>query len=347
MSEKLSWASKWVSAAIWLGILGLLAFAVRDVRLDEVLSVLAKLSRGQLTWLVVLNAVIILLLSVRWWMILRGFGYALGLVDLVRLRLAAFAVNYFTPGPQFGGEPLQVAVLHRRFGIPVPGAASGVGIDKLIELAANLGFLLLGLGLVIAGELFDLPMQPPAAITLALLAALPVAYLGVLRMGVTPFAALAGWVAQRTGAVGRLRSTMTTVAQVEKSAGRFCRREPRVLVGAFLISTLTWAFMVLEFWWMADFLGVRMSVVQTIATLAVVRLAFLTPLPGGLGALEVSLAWLGESMGWGAAMGISLGVLIRTRDLLLGGLGLWQGGTLIADAPRIGRRFLIPPSHNG
>ena len=84
--------------------------------------------------------------------------------------------------------------------------------------------------------------------------------------------------------------------------------------------------MILEFYSMAVFLGVPLTFFQLIALLTAARLAFLLPLPGGLGTLEASQVWALSLMGFSPAAGIGLSLLIRLRDVLLGLLGLWWGG---------------------
>jgi len=55
-------------------------------------------------------------------------------------------------------------------------------------------------------------------------------------------------------------------------------------------------------------------------------LAFLVPLPGGLGALEASQVFALGAFGVSAASALGVTLLIRARDLLIGGLGLLLAG---------------------
>ena len=85
---------------------------------------------------------------------------------------------------------------------------------------------------------------------------------------------------------------------------------------------------------MADFLGAHLSFSQTLAGLTASMLAFLLPLPGGLGALEASQVYTLTAMGYASAIGISLTLLMRGRDLLNGGIGLLLAGKFIRDIHR-------------
>ena len=75
---------------------------------------------------------------------------------------------------------------------------------------------------------------------------------------------------------------------------------------------------------MSAFMGHPLSIGQLMAVVITARLAFFTPLPAGLGVLESALPWLTEALGQGSALGLSLCLIIRFRDLLfsLAGLGL-------------------------
>ena len=80
--------------------------------------------------------------------------------------------------------------------------------------------------------------------------------------------------------------------------------------------------MVFEYWLMTYFLGLRLSLMQAVSTLTAARLAFLTPLPGGLGALEASQVLALQTLGLESTYGISISLLIRLRDILFGLAGL-------------------------
>ena len=80
--------------------------------------------------------------------------------------------------------------------------------------------------------------------------------------------------------------------------------------------------MIGEYMLITSFLGINLHSGQTIAAWTTSWLAFLVPLPGGLGALEASQVLTLGSFGISAALAISVTLLIRARDLLIGGLGL-------------------------
>jgi uncharacterized membrane protein YbhN (UPF0104 family) len=80
--------------------------------------------------------------------------------------------------------------------------------------------------------------------------------------------------------------------------------------------------MISEYMLITSFLGVNLHNWQTVAGWATSWLSFLVPLPGGLGALEASQVFTLGAFGMSAALALSVALLIRARDLLIGGLGL-------------------------
>jgi uncharacterized membrane protein YbhN (UPF0104 family) len=80
--------------------------------------------------------------------------------------------------------------------------------------------------------------------------------------------------------------------------------------------------MVSEYMLIVSFLGIELQSWQTIAAWTTSWLAFLVPLPGGLGSLEASQVFTLGAFGVSAALAIGVTLLIRARDILIGGLGL-------------------------
>jgi len=117
---------------------------------------------------------------------------------------------------------------------------------------------------------------------------------------------------------------MDAMAQGEAMAETLFRGHRGQFLLANLLSLGHWLGVFAEFWLMSVLLGLPLSLGQVTAVVAVARLSFFTPLPAGIGVLESALPWVTAALGLGAALGISLCLIIRFRDLLfsLTGLGL-------------------------
>lgn len=308
---------------LWLFAPLLLWLALRDVDFANVLAALGKLGVWQIAALVILNALALLAFSGRWWIILRAQGHPIPYLTLARYRTAAFGVSYFTPGPQFGGEPLQVYLLQRNHNVPGPVAAASTAVDKVLELLANFAFLAFGL-LVIARQNVVPGLADGNVVgALLVLLALPLGFLATAWFGWSPLTRLMALAPIRSP---RYQQACGAVRESESQVTLFCRQQPASLLWALAFSILSWGLILIEYWLSMSFLGLPLTSLQLIVALTINRLAFLVPLPGGLGALESSQVLAMTALGLPPAVGITQSLLIRARDVAVGGLGLWWGG---------------------
>jgi uncharacterized protein (TIRG00374 family) len=272
---------------------------------------------------------VMLTLSSRWWVVLSGLGYKVNYISLSAYRLAAFGLSYFTPGPQFGGEPFQIYLLRVRHGVPATSGTASVTLEKVIELVGNFTFLLVGLALIARLEFFAGQVGTGFIVLAIFLLGLPLALLFVIARGMRPFSGLMkrtpSLIKDRIPAWSRWQNGAIAV-EVEMML--FFREKPVHLIAAMAFSLLTWIMLVTEYWLMLRFLDLQLTFDETIAVLTTARLAFLTPLPGGLGALEAGQGFAFQRLGYSVAEGLSVGLLIRARDVVFGAVGLALGSLL-------------------
>jgi uncharacterized protein (TIRG00374 family) len=316
---------------------GLLWLTLRTVVWGEVWATLRRLGLAQLAALAVANGVVLATFSLRWWLLLYAQGYALPYPRLILYRLITFAVSYFTPGPHFGGEPLQVYLVAKRHDVPTPVATAAVVLDKVLELLVNFLFLAGGVLLILQRQLLPGWLATQVLLAGTLLLLIPGLLLIALARGRHPLSGLLcrfeiAW-HRLTGRPRAVLWTETSVYQTiyasETQSSVLCREQPRVLLLALAASLLSWLGIIGEFWLMTAVLGLELSPGGAITALVAARVAILLPLPAGLGALEASQALAMRSLGLTAAAGVSMSLLIRTRDVLLGLLGLWLGGVTL------------------
>jgi uncharacterized membrane protein YbhN (UPF0104 family) len=154
---------------------------------------------------------------------------------------------------------------------------------------------------------------------------IPLIHLSLLYRGRYPLSSL---LRAASSIIGN-RDWVRLIIVSERMAAFFTRRRLSAVLGAFFFSMLALAGTLLEYALMTSFLGAPLSFAQNLAGLTSVMLAFILPLPGGLGVLEASQVYALTSMGYAPAIGISLSLLIRARDLMNAGLGLLLAGKLI------------------
>ena len=317
---------KWLVRLLAVVILGLLIWwAAYNVPLTEIWSAIRGLQVWQIAILLAANAILYVLVTLRWWLIVRADAMRVPYLPLLSVRLSVFAVSYFTFGPQVGGEPLQVLFLQRKYGLTFTRATASVLMDKLLEFLVD--FLLLPIGLtaifragILAENGFTFSWELIGLFLLILWPPVHILLLYYHRYPITALVRAIPFISKRAKASRFLRAA-------EWLAGNFCRRHLPNLLGALGVSLLAGAGMVAEYALMASFLGIHLPFLKTVAAWAAGWLSFLMPLPGGLGALEASQIFVLGRFGVHNATAISMILLMRGRDLLIGGIGLLLAGT--------------------
>ncbi|MEA3336918.1 MAG: lysylphosphatidylglycerol synthase transmembrane domain-containing protein [Chloroflexota bacterium] len=322
------WRSLLARVLPWLVVPIILYWLARTVSLQEAWQILAGLDARLLLALILLNVLILVTLSGRWWLILRALGHRIPYLSLTGYRLGAFGISYFTPGPQFGGEPLQVALPEKHNQVPRTTAVASVTLDKSLELLVNFAFLAISVAVILRFGVISASTGLLAGLVALALLALPVLYLLAIWRGRTPL----------TGALRlldhlpfpdnwrpRYRQARDGMQASETQVVTFCREQTGVLFLALGVSLFSWIAMVAEFWLALRLLGVTLSVPHVMVALAAARLALLAAVPGALGTLEASQVLVLGALGVNPAVGLSLGILIRLRDVFVAGTGLWWG----------------------
>ncbi len=318
----------------------LLGWVVRNISWVETWAVLRRLQWQQIAWLAVLNGSVLLLVALRWWILLVARGAKISYLRIFGYRMAVFAMSYLTPGPQFGGEVLQVYLPTSRAQVPAPIALAALTGDKLIELLTNFLFLVVGTLIVLEQQMLpNLIGGSTLAINLGLLL-LPGIALTLLIGGQRP---LSSTMQRLTGGLSlqfrqglralpllrRLPSLHTIIANLrlgEEQTAALFRQQPGAVSVALIGSLLSWPLMVVEFWTVAGYLGMSLSLIGAIAVMVLLRIAYLLPSPAGLGTIEASLVLAFTALGQTAEAALAFTLLMRGRDVTQVLIGLWIGG---------------------
>ena len=305
----------------WIVAAGLVVWALSTVPLGDALALIRRLSAWHLVIWLLMNAVVVITMTARWWYVLAGFGHKLSLLTLTKYRLAAFGVSYFTPGPQFGGEAFLVFPLRERHDVSTNTAIAAVSIEKALELVINFAFLAVGLLITLLGQGERGGLTYSLLPLVVLLLALPLSFLWLYWTGRKPLSYLFVWLQNRVSRLD-LASYQIRVNAIENGITAFCVHAPGAMRLALLGSFINWSLMLVEYWFLYWILGTTLGPVMLATAYTAARLAFLVPTPGALGALESSQIAAASLMGLDPAIGFSTALLIRLRDILIGLLGL-------------------------
>jgi hypothetical protein len=317
-----------IRIALWVAATVLLALALRGLDLPAIGRTLGRLGPLQITILLAVNCGVVAALAGRWWAILAADGFRLPYLAATLYRLVGFGITYFTPGTQFGGEPLQVYLVHRRHAVPQATAVAAIALDRALELIANFGFLALGLSVVIRQGIYPQGTAALLALAAVALAAIPAVYLVGAWTGHSP----GSWVLRRISGseppVGWRMHLRALVAETESEVSRMARTRPAGLIAGLGFSLLSWALLLAEWWLVLAYLGVPLDPARLLAVVTATRLALFVPIPGALGALEASLVLALSALGFTGEQALGVALVVRVRDLAFAGAGLWLGGAL-------------------
>jgi uncharacterized protein (TIRG00374 family) len=322
LREKPRWMSKPALRllAVYSALAILLYFALRNVPLHEIWSTVGQLQLWQVATLLGLNLFIYALITLRWWVILRAENKHIAYFPLLLVRIAVFGVSYFTLGPHVGGEPLQVFYLQRKYELTFTHATASVIMDKLLELLANFFLLAIGLTAILQAGILSENGNSSwlSLIGLVILCLWPPIHIILLYKRKYPVSAFL----RRLPLIKKDSKPVRFIAASERLAGTFCRRHLLSLLSATAISLCAGVGMVSEFALIVNFLDIRLHFWQTVAAWTAGWLALLAPLPGGLGALEASEVFALGAFGVSAALAIGVTLVMRGRDIFIGGVGL-------------------------
>jgi len=319
----MSWL-KSIPVLLWSAALILVGWILYQLPLTTITQSLSTLTITQwLAWISI-NLAIIALATQRWLTLIKGLGLSVKFNELLMIRQAGQAISFITPGPQFGGEPLQIYWLWKRNHWPIHSALLAVGIDRFYELWINFGVLLLNLILLmttsITGQATTINWQ--------------VMFLGLLLI-LLVLSLLAGLILKQPDRVlawikrvthywqhhPRLQHIETHWQRLSSDLKSLMTKHKAELALAFVWSLIGWIGLISELWLILSFFDIALTFYSFMLILVAMRLAFLLPLPGGIGTLESSLFWVFQILGLPLTVAISVMALMRLRDavtLLIG-----------------------------
>lgn len=241
-------------------------------------------------------------------------------------RLIREAVNALLPVAQLGGEVVGARLMAlpppRGGGVPLGAASASVTVDLTLEMAAQVPFTLIGLGVLLAGhaapELTAWVLRGLAgavAVLAALIAAQRFGLLRVLEDRLLRLARRRGW--KSVEAISGLHAAVVAIY-----------RSPARLLGGLACHTLSWLLGALEvwaaFWALSRPVSLEDALIVEALGQAFHSLGF--AVPGALGVQEGGLIVVCGLLGIPAPLALEVSLLKRVREVALGlpGLFAWH-----------------------
>ncbi len=306
-----------IQILIWLFAIGLAVFVISKLPLADLGSSLLQLSPTNWIVWIFINIIIIVLLTARWNSLTKAIGSSTNFFSLLRVRQAGQLINFVTPGPQLGAEPLQVYWLWKRYYMSAHAALLTVGLDRFYEFWVNFAVLLLAVLVLFSSTTIALiDWRVVAAMLVSLMLLMSLAAWIVLRKPI-PIRNFLKRLTSPWQRHKRLSGLHSEWAKLQELLKRVITEKRNTLFIAFLLSLVSWVGMVLEFWLLLEFISVPIDVATFIFLFVIVRLAFLLPFPGGIGTVEAALFWAFQSLTLPLSAAAALITLMRLRDLVI------------------------------
>ncbi len=308
---------KFVQTLTWLCSLSLVLWILKGLPLETILESVSGLSLWQWSLWSLLNLVIILIYVQRWRCLSVAAGLEIKFKHLFLLRQAGQLISFITPGPQFGGEPFQVYWIWKRFSSPGTLAILSVALDRFFELWINFAVLLLGIVILMLTPALGLADWSALAMALALIIMI-LSWSGWFL--VSHQEKISGWIKklalrwQNSPQLVRIDSHWD---ELGTRLRRLIRSKKPALSLALFLALLGWAGMIFEVWLLLGFFDIDPGFTALVLLVVAMRLAFLLPLPGGVGTLEASIFWAFSGLGLPMTGAAAVIAMMRLRDIVV------------------------------
>ncbi len=246
---------------------------------------------------------------------------------LLRVHVIGDALNNVTPGAPVGGEPVKAKILNQRYRVGYHETAATWVLMQTILIGAQVVFLVIGIGIAVAGGAL-----PPAYETVGMIALTAIAGGLVLFFLAQRYRLLSriGVVLGRGSRGVRLLDAVRHVRHVEGRIIRFYLQRPLRFAGATALEFVNWMMGAVDVYVIMALLGWPISFAEAWVIeggVLLVRTAVFL-LPASIGLQEGVFLVLCQAVTGSPTVGVAVALIRRFRELAQILLGLALGGHL-------------------
>jgi uncharacterized protein (TIRG00374 family) len=318
---------------------GLLAVILRETDLTEVASRLQQIGLAGALAIVAVHAAGYVGLAISWLYAIRGAELRASRVySLWKILMVGTALDTVTPLGGLGGEPAKALLLKRQLGVSYTDAAASLVITRMTDLAAQVIFIGVGLGLVLRADYLEPRERLAAGLGLAVFSAAITGFFAVQRW--RGFSRFRAWL--ESGAFGsrelaaRLSVGFDALVRVEDQLVHYYSAERRRFLLSVIGAFADWCSGAMAVFIAMWLLGHPVSAADALvieAFVILVRSTFFF-VPGDLGTQEAAHVLICTAVTGSPALGLALAAVRRARDLLWVAWGLaigWRYSLLSGD----------------
>lgn len=307
---------KFIAILIFLGIVFFIV-AILSFDFDKVVANFEKISASKFL-LYFFAANITSAIGVwRWSIILKAYSIPINFSKLYLWRLAGWAGNYVTPSAYIGGEPIRAMFICKETGVEFKLALANVVSDSFLNIFTEV--ILTSLAAFLAILHFGRFLRFEETFIIAIILIVMVIYFLYWRIAKGKYVL---YPVLKFLRISRWKPILVKEAlEFEELVIDFFKNKKIALKKTLALSAFMYLASLLEFWILAFFLGVNLSLWHIILFKVFIVLGYILPIPAGLGTAEIALAKFFELFGYSPSIGVAYSLLIRLKDSLLAVLG--------------------------
>ncbi len=285
------------------------------IGLGKIVNIFLHVKLIYIIFFTITSAVIMFLRVVKWKLILESHDIDVSIRNLFMYRLAGFAVSYLTPSAHIGGEPVRAYFVSKKAKVNFNKAFSSVIIDKAIELTLDGFFTVMFTLIVLAFFKIPLLIKLFFYFNLILITSLILLFYVRTINGKGFFTFFFDNL--RLSKIRFLKKYEKQVRSIDKTISELFYHSKYYLHLAFLMHFLAWILSLVEFQLILMMFGFRISWINAFMVYAGVGLAYLIPIPGALGILEVIQSFVAQITKLPIQTSFAVSFVVRARD------GIW------------------------
>ncbi len=295
-------------------ILGLLLLApvIYFVEPIVIFESLKKIALWEFSLILTLKLVFMIFGALKWKIILGFYHQKVSLGKLYLFKFAVSSISYFTPIAAVGGQAVGVMLL-RNEKVPIKIGITTMLIDSVSTPLISITVTFLAVTLFLLTKFFVGPILIFGGATLFLISLAIILLFFIFKLKSTDM--------EETKNNRWLKWKISIIKSLILFADFFKKNKKGTLylIG---LNLLAHASILFETFLVLYFLDAVLGILDLALVEAGYNLAFIIPISQALGTAEASGAYFLSLLGYGAALGVNLTLILRARHLLVGLIGI-------------------------
>jgi len=297
--------------------LGLFLWVSSIVGWQEIKNILTAFSGWECLIILLFTTLIWLAGFWKWQYVLKSQGFNVPKRDLLQIMFASNTITYLlTPTAILGGEGFRVYALQKKFSVPLGKNLAAILIEKLLSLSIVLVFLITGLF-----SFLFLNQSLPGNITI-----ISTIVIGFVSVALFIFYSRIFKKESIFNLIlrffGKKIKDHHLIEEIEKEFFAFFEFRKKTMWKGLGIALLRYSLIFTRCFFLIFFLSKEANILVALSAMFFMYLAYSFPLPAGFGSLEAAETFVFNSLGLGAATGISFSFILRGAEIIVSLFGL-------------------------